>query len=92
MLSEYQLVDLSGGHETFHHQMPFVAGKSSSLSFDVVGREALDLGKGILINHLMTGLGNSFSSGGSVNLCLSPWHSLVPFRFLRRVDVGIPYQ
>jgi hypothetical protein len=37
--------------------MPFVAGKSSSLSFDVVGRGALDLGKGILINHLMTGLG-----------------------------------
>jgi hypothetical protein len=69
--------------------MPFVAGKSSSLSFDVVGRETLDLGKGILINHLMTGLGNSFSSGGSVNLCLSPWHSLVPFRFLRRVDVGV---
>jgi hypothetical protein len=69
--------------------MPFVAGKSSSLSFVVVRRGALDLGKGILINHLMTGLGNSFSSGGSVNLCLSPWHSLVPFRFLRRVDVGV---
>jgi hypothetical protein len=37
--------------------MLFVAGKSSSLYFDVVGRGASDLGKGILIIHLVIGLG-----------------------------------
>ena len=103
MLSECRLVDLSGGDQT--NQMPFVADKSSSLSFTDVRLGASDLGKATVIKHLMASPGDGTvlyqrasqcwvfpEVIGSVNLCLSSWHSLVPFLLLRRVDVGIPYQ